>query len=466
MLGCCLPAAARAQAQQLRARYDAVSQRLLAAFNTGDPLNLYALTAPAYQARMSAAAFAAGTRKFYVQTGAWETVQFREAQAEGLTYTARFERETEILFLQLDEQDRIVRFHFKPEPVVRTTKAGRVPTDNPLATGTDSLVERLVRPYIQQGHTAGLALAVIERGTVRCYSYGEVQRGSGRLPDPRTTIFEIGSVTKTFTALLLARQVLRGQMRLPDPVNRYLPDSLPTLAYQGSPITLLTLANHTSGLPRLPANIYQGSVDPADPYRHYGPDSLYRFLMRYRPAERPGSQFAYSNLGAGLLGHLLARQAHRSFAQLVRRRLCRPLDLPDTWLELPDAARPRLAQGYDEKGAPTAAWHLAALQGSGAVKSTLRDMVRYTRAQLGQVRTPLARAIELSHQETFRSPDHAMALGWRMARQPARTYWHHSGGTGGARSFVGFDVQHQRGVVVLANAAEDVTAIGQALLER
>lgn len=461
LLGGLLPLLGRAQ----DARYEAVSRQLLAAFNTGNPQAMYALTAPEYQARMSAASFAAGTRKFYAQTGPWQAVQFREEVADGLTYTAQFERQTQILFLQLDQQGRINRFNFKPVPLVRSLKSYQVPSDNPLRDATDSLVERLVRPYIQQGHTAGLCLAVIGPKAVRRYCYGEVRRGSRQLPDPRRTIFEIGSVTKTFTALLLARQTLRGRVALPDSVNRYLPRTIPPLAYAGAPITLETLANHTAGLPRLPANIYNGPIDPADPYRHYTPDSLLRFLRGYRPTVRPGTQFSYSNLGAGLLGSLLARQAGRSFEELIVKNICRPLRLRDTYLELPATQLPRLAQGYDEKGEPTAVWHLAALQGSGAIKSTLQDMIRYTRAQLGQFRHPLTRAMRLTQQETFRGPDNTMGLGWRIARQPTRTYWHHSGGTGGGRSFVGFDPGRQLGVVVLSNAAEDVTRIGQAILE-
>lgn len=462
LLGCLLPLLGGAQ----DARYEAVSRQLLAAFNTDNPLAMYALTSPAYQARMSAESFAAGTRKFRAQTGQWQSVQFRSEVADGLTYTAQFERQTQILFLQLDQQGLISRFNFKPVPVARTLKSYQVPSDNPLRDATDSLVERLVRPYIQQSHTAGLCLAVIGPGAVRRYSYGEVRRGSQQRPDPRTTIFEIGSVTKTFTALLLARQALRGRMKLLDSVNRYLPRRIPPLAYAGAPISLQTLANHTAGLPRLPANIYNGPVDPADPYRHYTQDSLFRFLRDYHPTVRPGSQFAYSNLGAGLLGSVLARQAGRSFEELILKDICRPLRLRDTYLELPETQLPRLAQGYNEKGEPTAVWHLAALQGSGAIKSTLQDMIRYTRAQLGQFRHPLTRAMRLTQQQTFRDSTNAMGLGWRIARQPTRTYWHHSGGTGGGRSFVGFDPGRQLGVVILSNAADDVTSIGQAILER
>jgi len=467
LLCCGLLGAGQVMAQQdARPRYDAMSQQLVAAFNTEEPLALYALTSPAYQARMSAANFSTGTRKFYIQTGYWETVQFREQVPDGLTYTAKFERETAVLFLQLDETGKISRFNFKIIPFVSQPKTYRVPSNNPLRTAIDSLVEKLARPYMQQGPTAGLCLAVLDRGQVRRYSYGETQRGNGQLPDPNTTIFEIGSVTKTFTTLLLARQVVRGKMHLADPVSQYLPDSLPRLAYQAAPISLENLANHTSGLPRLPANIYVGKVDPADPYRHYTLDSLCHFLARYQLPVRPGSQFTYSNLGAGLLGCVLAQQAHRSFDQLIRTQISRPLHMPDTHVELTAQERTRFAQGYNEKGEPTTVWNLATLQGSGALKSTLRDMVRYTQAQLGQFRNPLAKAIALTHQETFRSPDNTLGLGWRIAQRPQHTYWHHSGGTGGGRSFVGFDRQRQLGVVILSNAAVDVTSMGQAILEQ
>lgn len=444
--------------------YDSVSKLIQKVFNTEDPMKIYALTSTGYQEKMNVAKFSEGTKKFYLKTGKWNDLIFKEETDGGIAYTALFERETQVLFLQLDEQGKIMRFNFKPVPFVKGTKSNRAPSNNPLASETDSLVEKLIRPYIQQGHTAGLCLAIIRNNKVHYYSYGEVIKGSNRLPDPKSTIFEIGSVTKTFTSLLLANEVSRKQMSLKDPINKYIPEFIPKQAYNNTAITLEQLANHTSGFPRLPANIFQGNVNPLDPYRHYNEDSVYRFLSTYKPTIIPGSQFSYSNFGAGLLGNILTRKSHQTFEQLLTAKIFEPLKMHDTKIELSAKYSIRFAQGYNEKGEPTAPWNLAALQGSGAIRSTLSDMVRYTKAQLGKINTPLAKAIFLTHQVTFQSKENTMGLGWRIEKKKNDVYWHHSGGTGGFRSFVGFDKKRLLGVVILSNTAEDVTTIGQSIL--
>lgn len=337
-----------------------------------------------------------------------------------------------------------------------------VPSDNPMASATDSLVEKIARPYIQQKHTVGLSIAVIQNDVVHRYNYGEVRRGSGQLPDPATTLFEIGSVTKTFTALLLAREVIAGRMRLKDPVSRYLPDSIPDLSYQGKAITLQQLSNHTSGFPRLPANIFGSITDRADPYLNYDENLLYSFLMTYRLTSEPGTNFLYSNYGAGLLGSLLARKTQRTFESLILEEICRPLKMNDTKITLSKKDSARFAQGYDEKGAPTAPWNFTALQGTGSIRSTLNDMITYILAQSGKRPAPpaLQKAMRLTQQKTFQNKDNAIGLGWLIEQKGDHIYRHHAGGTGGFRSFVGFEENGRFGVVILSNTSEDVAPLG------
>lgn len=452
-------------AQQSEKLYDSVSMAIQKAFNAEDPMNIYLLTSPIYQKRMSAEAFSEGTIKFLLKTGNWNTLKFKEKIDGGIAYTAVFENDTQTFFLQLDERGRITRFNFKPVPFEPGTKSYWVNSTNPLKSKTDSLVERLVRPYIQQGHTAGVCLAIIENNKVHYYSYGEVEKGSKRLPDPQKTIFEIGSVTKTFTSLLLANEVIKRNINLNDPINKYLPSYIHNLNFNGSAITLENLANHTSGFPRLPANIFLGNVNPADPYKHYNKDSLFHFLVTYQPSVTPGSKFSYSNFAAGLLGCILSRKTNQSFEKNIVEQICLPLKMENTRIELGKNDSPRFAKCYNEKGELTAPWDMGALQGSGAIRSTLNDMVRYTQAQLGQLHSSLDRAILLTHQITFQSDENTMGLGWRIEKQKNNIYWHHSGGTGGFRSFVGFDKKRLLGIVILSNTAADVTTIGLNVLE-
>jgi len=126
-------------------------------------------------------------------------------------------------------------------------------------------------------------------------------------------------------------------------------------------------------------------------------------------------------------------------------------------------AQKNFAQGYNETGEATAPWDLASLKGSGAIRSTLNDMVKYARAQM-EKKSPLHKAIALSHQPTFTGKDQSMGLGWRINQNGQHTYLHHSGGTGGFRSFIGFDPEKQTAIVILSNAAEDVTNLGEGFL--
>lgn len=450
-------------AQDSSATYEVMTGRIQHAFNAGQPEKIYELTSENYQSRMAAGKFATGMNAFRAKTGNWKTYYTRKNTEKGWDYLAEFEFTTQLFSLKLDQQGKIERMNFSAIPTVVPPKTYQVASNNPLADSLDWRVEQQVRPYIQKGISAGMILAIIDHGRIRRYSYGTVDKAYQQLPDAEKSIFEIGSVTKTFTSLVLAQLVIDGQIGLNDPINKHLPDSVPSLNFQGKPIRLVHLANHTAGFPRLPANIFSGNVNPQNPYQHYNADSLYRFLVDYRPTYQPGTLFSYSNYGAGLLGAILEKQLQMDFSQLVVEKIGKPLRMDRTFVKVPLHLQADFAQGYDQNGQPTSAWDLGSLKGSGAVRSTLNDMIRYIQAQLG-MKNPLRRAIALSHQVTFPGPGQMMGLAWRINKAGQYTYYHHSGGTGGFRSFVGFDVDRQRGIIILSNTADEVTAIGESLL--
>jgi CubicO group peptidase (beta-lactamase class C family) len=457
-------AAKSTYAQQERLSYDAITAQVQASFNENQPEKIYALTSAIFQKKMTGEQFALGMSKFRAKVGDWTSSFFKEKNEKGLDYLVVFENSRQMFSLMLDKQGKIDRLNFAAVPILIADKTYRVPSNNPLKDSLDLMVERAVRPYIQKGNTSGLVLALIDKDKVRKYSYGSVSKQIKQLPDAENTIFEIGSITKTFNSLMLAEEVVAGRMRLNDPINLYLPDSIPALKFQGKPITLQDLANHTSGFPRLPANIFNAKVDPKDPYKHYISDSLYSFLMHYHPVIMPGTVFSYSNYGAGVLSTILERKLRSSFEQLIISRICKPLAMMHTSVTLNAAAQKNFAQGYNETGEATAPWDLASLKGSGAIRSTLNDMVKYTRAQM-DIKAPLGKAMALTHKPTFVGKAQSMGLGWRINQFGQHTYFHHSGGTGGFRSFVGFDPDRQVAIVILSNAADDVTAIGEGFLK-
>jgi CubicO group peptidase (beta-lactamase class C family) len=321
-------------------------------------------------------------------------------------------------------------------------------------------VDSLAQAFKADTNAPGLVVGTLVDGRSHVSTYGV-----GRLRDSlrlgADTRFEIGSVTKAFTGLLLTEQVTWGAVSPDAPIGRFLPDSVRTPTADGRPIRLRHLATHTSGLPRLPSNLSLRQ-HRADPYAHYTPAKLHAFLNDVTLSAPPGSTYAYSNVGAGLLGHLLARQADTTYGALLRARVLDPLGLQDTSVPAPaDTNGSRLAAGYTRAG-PTPYWSFDALAGAGALRSTARDLLRFLRAHLRPDPTPLTASLRRTHRIRHRTERLALTTSWHASDGPdgARLYWH-NGGTGGFRSFVGFNPQADRAVVVLVNQALPVRRFNQ-----
>ena len=325
-------------------------------------------------------------------------------------------------------------------------------TVQPLSVpGTDEIREILVKRIDQQKQAVGLVVGVIEPNGRRVVAYGNLANG-----DPRTvdgdTIFEIGSVSKVFTSLLLADMVNRQEVALDDPAANYLPETVRMPERGGKSITLLDLSTHSSGLPRLPGNLKP--KDLLNPYADYSVDDLYQFLSGYTLPRDPGSEFEYSNLGGGLLGHLLAYHAGTDYESLIRSRITQPLGMPDTGITLSSSMTQRMATGHTPMLAPTANWDLPTLAGAGALRSSAHDMLTLLEAFLGYQESPLAPAMKAMLDVRRPAGQAPIGLGWLIhsaSTDGGEIAWH-NGGTGGFRSFVGYDPKARIGVVVLSNA--------------
>ena len=207
----------------------------------------------------------------------------------------------------------------------------------------------------------------------------------GHVPDGPRSIFEIGSITKVFTATLLADMAREGLVALDDPVQKWLPEGM-RMPQRGRPITLEDLTTHRSGLPRLPHGLLLPALtrDRRDPYARLDPARLEAAIPRTRPRNEPGERSRYSNYAVGLLGYLLARRAGMSYERLVRARICEPLGLADTWVQTPVADRGRVATPHDRWGRETGHWHLAALAGAGGLRSTAPDLLAFLALHAGR----------------------------------------------------------------------------------
>ena len=331
---------------------------------------------------------------------------------------------------------------------------------------SDDAIRGILKQRVDDYHqSVGIVVGMIDQKGRKVVSYGALEKGDSRSLNG-DTVFEIGSVTKVFTSLLLSDMVKRGDVALTDPVAEYLPAGTKVPQRNGRQITLEDLSTHTSGLPRIPSNMKM--TDPANPYADYTPEQMYEFLASYQLTRDPGSKYEYSNLGGGLLGYALARRAGKDYGTLVSERITGPLGMKDTAIALSPELNARFAAGHDDKLKTVPGWDLPTLAGAGALRSTANDMLTFESAFLGFTKTPLAPAMAAmteKHQPTG-TPGMEIALAWHMfIRGDDMVVWH-DGGTGGYRSFIGFDPKAKVGVVVLANAAtnQGVADIGLHLL--
>lgn len=333
---------------------------------------------------------------------------------------------------------------------------------------TDAEIRKILADRIDtQKRSVGMVVGVITPEGRRVISYGVGDQTSKR-PVNGDTIFEIGSVTKVFTSLLLADAVQRGEVALTDPVAKYLPSTVKVPERGGKKITLQDLAMHVSALPRLPTNL--APKDPTNPYADYTVQQLYDFLGSYELPRDIGTEYEYSNLGAGLLGHVLALRAGVPYETLVRTRILAPLQMKSTAITLTDAMQKRLAAGHDTQLAHVPNWDLPTVAGAGALRSTANDMLNFLAANLRMTTTTLSPAIStmLAQRRSTERPGTSVALAWHITtRADGSEFVWHNGGTGGYRSFIGFDPKQRTGVVVLSNTStqEGGDDIGRHLLD-
>ena len=280
--------------------------------------------------------------------------------------------------------------------------------------------------------------------------------GAGAAVD-RTTLYEIGSISKVFTALILADMVNKGEVSLDDPAAKYLPRGHRMPERNGRQITLRDLATHRSGLPRMADNLGDLVTDPTGPFVNYTEAMLLAFLDRYQLERDIGSEWEYSNLGVGLLGYLLGRAAGSDYATLLRERITGPLGMKDTMIALPPSHAARLVPAFDTYMRPTPPWELGVHEAAGGIRSSAADMLTFSAAVLDP-NSPIAAAsaTALSVRLPGAGRGTEQALGW-VIRQPGpgREVLLHDGGTGGYRTLLAIEPAKGRAVVALVNSAAE-----------
>jgi serine-type D-Ala-D-Ala carboxypeptidase/endopeptidase len=366
-------------------------------------------------------------------------------------------------------------------------RVGISPAVVPQTREQNGRLAAIVTPYVERafkkyGHI-GLVVGAIANDEEMLLGYGARQLGDSRPPDA-DTVFEIGSISKVFTGILLAQRIESGELGLDDRISELLPEGW-SLSESSREITLRHCTTHTSGLPRLPANLlgisdlFNLAFLGGDPYRDYTEEEFRDALASVALKYEPGTKHDYSNFAVGLLGFALATRNGSDYETLVTSKICKPLGMHrtritnDEWHQehMPAKYRSVANQGLVCFAFESNEWrfpnHLA---GAGAIRSTGRDMMTFLKANMGLIPTPIDAAIRRSHQELFRErADRAIGMNWIRSLESTisqNIIWH-NGGTGGFRTYLGFTEDHQFGILVLSNNASivGVDALAQEILK-
>ncbi len=342
-------------------------------------------------------------------------------------------------------------------------RSPRPPSSAARVFPSEAELRALVEKRVEQKLATGIVLGVRDGdGTHTIVACGDP--GPGALPLGPKSVFEIGSITKVFTGILLADMAARGEVGLEDTVQSHAHPGVTIPSHGTTPIRLVDLSTHTSGLPRLPSNFYP--ADPSNPYADYSVDQLHQFLSGYTLPRDVGAKYEYSNLGTGLLGHILASIHGSDWESLAKARILVPLGMTMTGVTLTAEMKRHLVRGHDAEGKVVANWDLPTLVGAGGLRSDAEDMLRFVDANLAPPTTPLQAAMQASHAPLVDAgPEMKVGLNWHIRSTPTHTIVWHNGGTGGYMSFVGFDVERKVGVVVLENSTHGPEDIGFHLLD-
>ena len=325
---------------------------------------------------------------------------------------------------------------------------------------SDTLKET-IRKKVDDGEHESLFVGVIDENNTDYYCYGKTAKEDGK-PVDENTIFEIGSISKVLTCIILADMVVNNEINLEDSIDKFLPESLKVPSKNGKKITLLNLATHTSGLPRMHSLLPDSKPDKK---YEYTKDGMYDFLSDFELTREIGSQCEYSNTGGSLLSHVLSLQAGKSYEQTLKERILDRLGMDSTCVNECKELRDRFAKPHhlgkvvDELNLPDD------LAGSGGIKSSGKDMLTFLSFAMGIKDSDLQDSFQMTQTVHHKINEIiSIGLGWAIIHNGKRNIVWHNGATDGFASFVGFDSDSKKGVLVLTNSQEIVDKIGFEIL--
>ncbi len=326
----------------------------------------------------------------------------------------------------------------------------------------EASLDKQVRKYIAKEQGYALVIGVYKDGRSFVKGYGSVIKGSSE-PPSQDKVFQLASITKLFTASLLQILCDRGVVHLDDRIADLLHDKV-ILPPSAANTTLRHLATHTSGFPGLPQSFLDKMTDEANPYKDLRTEDLYSYLKTCE-GKKPEGSFEYSNLGMGLLGHILALKAGGEYEQMVRQEILRPLGMNQTFVTIDSSNIGNIIQGYNEAGNPTPVWAGTVLTGAGFFLTTAQDMLSFIRANLDKT-SPLYPTLAKTHIRQF---DGKTALGWMVPDGfddfiGSKSLLWHNGMVGGYATYIAIDTVSSTGLIMLSNRAKDITGDGSMLM--
>lgn len=315
-------------------------------------------------------------------------------------------------------------------------------SNNPLTTQLDKEVDAVVKKHRQSLNTVGLSIGIWKNGETNIYGYGETRKGNKQVPDART-FFEMGSITKTFTATAMQQWLMEKGLSVESPIQSFLPTSIPSLEKGGVKISFKQLLNHSSGLAYFPDNLNLLLNSEAQALAAYSETKLFEYLKKGKLNAIPGTTYEYSNTAFGLAGTILARENQQTYGDYLYAKVCQPLGLYETKAKLSAEEKIRMADGH-KGGKKVDLWEsLGALDGAGVLRSTTADLLKYGVAALNPPNNALGQAMRICQLPTFKDPVNfgesvEVGLGWIKAKlaDGSGDILVHDGGTGGFNSFL------------------------------
>jgi CubicO group peptidase (beta-lactamase class C family) len=429
----------------------AVKEIVVNSFNAGDYKTIYALAGESFRREVPEEAFVGFLKNQIAPLGKIASSPLIDDLGEIKYFRLDFEAGDKKQSLRLALGARSAKeFYIFGLEGIRPEREQPPLSDNPLKTAIDSIVDKAAQSYFKNLKTVGLSVGVVKDGKFYAYNYGEAEKGGGKLPTA-DSIYEIGSITKTFTGILLAQAVAEKKVKLDDDVRQYLVGNFPNLEFQGHPITLKDLSTHTSGIPSATDNVKD--VEYANPWENFSKEQLLDALHRVQLTRKPGENFEYSNSAVGLLGNILEKVYGMSYEKLVEKYIAKPAAMKKTKISLSQAEMRRFVKGHNNEGKTIPYWKVRGIEAAGALRSTMNDMLKYAAFNLSAKN----KAVQSAQKIHWQSPAVAaqIGLGWEIQATPSGfRRLGHSGGTGGFRSYLALYPELNLGIVVLTNNAD------------